>query len=92
MTTMKIQAIACGNFGGAQLGDTLAVGLAEAGIPGHVGFALFQPDGEQTDVTILIGHAMAPVSADGAMTDMSEDTTHQHESEAGHDAMATPEA
>jgi hypothetical protein len=87
-----MQAIACGNFGGAQFGDTLAVGLGEVGIPGHIGFALFQPNGEQTDVTILIGHAMAQVSAGGAMADMRGDTTHQHESEEGHDLMATPAA
>jgi hypothetical protein len=92
-----MQAVACGNVGGALLGDTLAVGLGELGIPGHVGFALFQPRGEQTDVMILIGHAMSPVSAGGTMPavagmDTSEDMTHQHESEAGHDDMATPAA
>ncbi len=90
-----MQAIACGNVGGAMLGDTLAVGLGEIGLPGHVGFALFQPDGDQTDVTILIGHAMSPVSAGGAMpatAEMTEVSTHQHESEEGHDDMATPQA
>jgi hypothetical protein len=90
-----MQAIACGNVGGALLGETLAVGLGEIGIPGHIGFALFQPDGEQTDVTILIGHAMSPVSADGdvpAMADMGEEPDHQHESEESHDDVATPHA
>ncbi len=61
-----MQGIACGNVGGAMMGDTLVVGLAEMGTPGHTGFALFHPDGDQTDVTIVIGHALAPVSASGA--------------------------
>jgi hypothetical protein len=90
-----MQAIACGNVGGAMFGDSLVVGLGEAGTPGHVGFALFQPDGEQTDVTMFLGHAMSPVSAGGTMpavTDMSGDSSHQHESEASHEDMATPEA
>jgi hypothetical protein len=90
-----MQAIACGNVGGALLGDTLAVGLGEIGIPGHVGLALFEPNGEQSDVTILIGHAMSPVSAGGAVpaiADMGEESDHQHESEASHDDMATPDA
>lgn len=90
-----MQAIACGNLGGALLGDTIAAGLGEVGIPGHVGFALLQPEGEQTDVTILIGHAMSPVSAGGAapaMAEMTGGSSHQHESEEGHDAMATPAA
>jgi hypothetical protein len=90
-----MQAIACGNVGGALIDDTLAVGLGEIGIPGHVGFALFQPSGEQTDVTILIGHAMSPVSAGGtvpAVADMGEEPVHQHESEESHDDTATPDA
>jgi hypothetical protein len=90
-----MQAIACGNVGGARLGDTLAVGLGEIGIPGHVGFAVFQPHGDQTDVTILIGHAMSPVSAGGAMpalADTGGEPDHQHESEEVHDDVATPEA
>jgi hypothetical protein len=63
----SMQGVACGNVGGAMMGDTLVVGLAEMGVPGHSGFALFRPDGDQTDVTILIGHALAPVSASGGM-------------------------
>jgi hypothetical protein len=62
---VDMQGVACGTVGGALLGDTLAVGLAEMGVPGHTGFALFRADGDQMDVTVLIGHAMAPVSASG---------------------------
>ena len=58
-----LQAVACGNIGGAMMGDTLVVGLAEMGVPGHTGFALFRPDGDQTVVTILFGHGLSPVSA-----------------------------
>ena len=47
-TDEDLQAIACGNIGGALMGDTLVVGLAEMGVPGHTGFALFRPDGDQT--------------------------------------------
>jgi hypothetical protein len=64
-----LQAVACGNLGGAMLGDTLVVGLAEMGVPGHTGMALFRPDGEQTHVTILFGHGLSPVSASGGMAD-----------------------
>jgi hypothetical protein len=64
-----LQAVACGNLGGAMLGDTLVVGLAEMGVPGHIGMALFRSDGEQTQVTILFGHGLSPVSASGGMAD-----------------------
>lgn len=72
-----MDAIACGNVGGAMTGDELIVGLAEARIPGHLGFALLTPDGDQTDVTLILGHAMAPVSAGGAVDD------HGHDEESG---------
>jgi hypothetical protein len=65
-----LQAVACGNVGGALMDDTLVVGLAEMGVPGHTGFALFRPDGDQTVVTILFGHGLSPVSASGGMDDM----------------------
>jgi hypothetical protein len=48
------------------MGDTL-VGLAEMGLPGHTGFALFRPDGDQTVVTILFGHGLTPLSASQGM-------------------------
>lgn len=64
-----MDAIACGNIGGAMLGDELVVGLGEARIPGHLGFAIFTPDGDRTDVSVILGHAMAPVSAGGAVDD-----------------------
>jgi hypothetical protein len=65
----NLQAVACGNIGGAMMADTLVVGLAEMGIPGHTGMALFRPDGDQTSVTILFGHGLSPVSASGGMDD-----------------------
>ena len=64
-----LQAVACGTIGGAMLDGTLVVGLAEMGVPGHTGFALFRRDGDQTRVTILFGHGLSPVSASGGMAD-----------------------
>jgi hypothetical protein len=92
-----MDAIACGNVGGALNGETLVSGLAEAGVPGHIGFALFRPEGDQTNVLVIIGHGLAPVSASGAQEageghdaegDMAHD--HQGDEEDGH-AAATPE-
>ncbi|MEZ4562680.1 MAG: hypothetical protein R2853_08080 [Thermomicrobiales bacterium] len=91
-----MEAIACGNVGGALSGDELIVGLGEARIPGHLGFALFTPDGDQTDVLVILGHAMAPVSASSGAanhedehdeTDAHEDSEPNHDEEAPH---ATP--
>jgi len=65
----NLQAVACGTIGGAMLGDTLVVGLAEMGVPGHTGMVLFRPDGDQMSVTILLGHGLSPVSALGGMVD-----------------------
>jgi len=65
----NLRAVACGNVGGALMDDTLVVGLAEMGVPGHTGFALFRPDGDQTVVTILFGHGLSPVSAAGETAD-----------------------
>ena len=92
--------ISCGNIGGALMGDELIVGLAEARIPGHLGFAVFTPDGDKTDVTVILGHAMAPVSASGVADDHSHDDENQadahDDSGADHveedEAHATPEA
>ena len=92
--------ISCGNIGGALMGDELIVGLAEARIPGHLGFAVFTPDGDKTDVTVILGHAMAPVSASGVTDDHSHDDENQadahDDSGADHDeedaAHATPDA
>jgi hypothetical protein len=66
-----MQGVACGTVGGAILGDTLVVGLAEMGVPGHTGFALFRADGDHMEVTVLIGHALAPESASGSEAAMS---------------------
>src|SRR5918999_2754509 len=41
-----MDAIACGNIGGALHGDALITALAEVIVPGHIGFTLFRPDGE----------------------------------------------
>src|SRR5919112_5223064 len=58
-----MDAIACGNVGGALSGNTLVTGLAEAGVPGHIGFAFFRSEGDQTVVLVMLGHGLAPVSA-----------------------------
>jgi hypothetical protein len=64
-----MQGIACGNLGGARLGDELIVGLAELNVPGHIGVAVLRGDADKTDVTIYVGHGLAPVSAGGAAHD-----------------------
>ena len=87
-----MDAIACGNLGGALNGDTLITGLAEMGVPGHLGFAFFNPDGEQTVVSIVFGHALAPVSASGMEADHEHGDDHAPEGEDDHDAVATPSA
>ena len=93
-------AISCGNIGGAMNGDSLVTGLAELGIPGHLGFAVFTPAGEQTEVGVLLGHALAPVSASGGNSDAEHaaDDGHAHDDsddhadseEDSHDTAATP--
>ncbi|HEX5500415.1 MAG TPA: hypothetical protein VFX03_14350 [Thermomicrobiales bacterium] len=61
-----MQGIACGDLGGARLGDELIVGLAEMNIPGHIGVAVLRDQGDKTEVTIYVGHGLAPVSASAA--------------------------
>jgi hypothetical protein len=78
------QAVACGNIGGALMGDTLVVGLAEMSVPGHTGFALFRPVGDQTIVTFLFGHGLSPISASQEMAD------HDMDAMGGMSDMATP--
>ena len=73
-----MDAIACGNIGGALMEDELIVGLGEERIPGHLGFAIFTSDGDQTEVTVILGHAMAPVSASGAADDQDHDADGGH--------------
>ncbi len=91
-----MDAIACGNVGGALNGETLVTGLAEAGVPGHIGFALFRPEGNQTDVLVIFGHGLAPISASGAPAEGDHDDDgdmaqeHQADEEDDH-AAATPE-
>ncbi len=82
----NMRAISCGNLGGAMSGDTLISGLAESGIPGHLGFAIFMADGEQTKVSLILGHAMAPVSASGnANHDQSDDEDAHDDESAAHE-------
>jgi hypothetical protein len=84
-----MDAIACGNVGGAMDGDSLITGLAEAGVPGHLGFAMFVPDGERTVVSLIIGHAMAPVTASGGSAHAEgegEEHEHADEDAGGEDA------
>ena len=88
-----MDAIACGNVGGALTGETLVTGLAEAGVPGHTGFALFRPEGDQTDVLVIVGHGLAPISASGAepADGHADEDSAAHDEEDGH-AAATPAA
>jgi len=86
-----MDAIACGNVGGALSGNTLVTGLAEAGMPGHIAFALFRSEGDQTVVLVVLGHGLAPVSAAGAGAGADRAMEDDMEMEDGH-AEATPEA
>lgn len=93
-----MDAIACGNIGGLMSGETLITALAESGLPGHVGFATFAPSGDQILVMVIIGHALAPVSAssgtpqprDGMAAEAApdaaagEDADHAHADEGDH--------
>jgi hypothetical protein len=83
-----MDAIACGNVGGALSGNTLITGLAEAGVPEHIGFALFRSEGDQTVVLVVLGHGLAPVSASGAAGE--DHASGDDVAEGGH--VATPEA
>jgi len=86
-----MDAIACGNIGGALTASTLVTGLAEAGVPGHIGFVLFRSEGDQTVVLVALGHGLAPVSASGAPGEglASDDDAAHHDTEGEH--AATPE-
>ncbi len=88
-----MDAIACGNVGGALNGNRLVTGLAEVGVPGHIGFALFRSEGDQTVVLVALGHGLAPVSASGAGTDADhvDDEDVARDEEDSH-AAATPDA
>jgi hypothetical protein len=88
-----MDAIACGNVGGALNGNTLFTGLAEAGVPGHIGFALFRSEGDQIVVLVILGHGLAPLSASGGVAgdDHADEDNAAHDEEDGH-AAATPDA
>jgi hypothetical protein len=83
-----MDALACGNVGGALSGEMLVTGLAEAGVPGHIGFALFQPEGDQTTVLVILGHGLAPVSASAEVAgdDHADGDNAAHDEEDGHAA------
>jgi len=89
----EMMAITCGNIGGAMLGDTLVTALRESGAPGHLGFATFRPEGEETVVSLYLAHGLAELSAAGAGADdqaEGEDADHTHEEEDADGAEATP--
>ena len=91
-----LSAISCGNLGGAMLGDTLVTALGESGVPGHVGFAVFRPEGEGTVVSIYLAHGLSELSSAGTGADEhAEDEAGDHAHEEGDehdDAAATPAA
>jgi hypothetical protein len=88
----EMTAITCGNVGGAMLGETLVTALEESGLPGHVGLALFRPEGEGTVVSLYLAHGLAGLTAASAGTDdQAEGQDHAHE-EDDHGAAATPTA
>ena len=88
-----MDALACGNVGGALSGNSLVTGLGEAGVPGHIGFALFRSEGDQTAVLVVLGHGLAPVSASGEVAgdDHADEENAAHDEEDGL-AAATPDA
>jgi hypothetical protein len=90
-----LSAISCGNLGGAMLGGTLVTALGESGVPGHVGFAVFRPEGEGIAVSIYLAHGVSELSAAGTGADehaKDEAGDHAHEEGDEHDAAATPAA
>jgi hypothetical protein len=89
-----MDAIACGNVGGARTGEMLVTGLAEAGVPGHIGFALFRSKGDQTAVSVILGHGLAPISASGvdAGENLADEDAAAHEDEEDGHVEATPDA
>jgi hypothetical protein len=85
--------VACGNIGGAMVGDTLITGLGEMGSPGHSGFAIFTPQGDKTNVELIIGHGlggMASMSGISGMSGMSGMNMSGQENSNGMGNMATP--
>ena len=90
----EMTAITCGNVGGVMLEDTLVTALRESGVPGHVGFALFRPEDEETVVSLYLAHGLAELSAAsaGADTQVAGEDDHAHDEEGDHGAAATPTA
>jgi hypothetical protein len=90
----EMTAITCGNVGGAMLGETLVTALSESGVPGHVGVAIFRPEGEGTTVSLYLAHGLAGLTAASAeMDDQAQgEDDHTHEGEDDHGAAATPTA
>ena len=90
-----LSAISCGNLGGAMLGNTLVTALGESGVPGHVGFAVFRPEGDGTVVSIYLAHGVSELSAAGTGADeyaKDEAGDQAHEEGDEHEAAATPTA
>jgi hypothetical protein len=90
----RMDAIACGNVGGAMSGDALITGLGEMGVAGHIGFALFQPEGDRLAVSVILGHALAPVSASGSSAQLQHgdgEAADEDEEDHDHDTVATPQ-
>jgi hypothetical protein len=77
----EMTGIACGNLGGAMVGDVLVTALAEIGVPGHSGFAIFTPDADKTQVEVIIGHGLATVSGAGTEANHHDEATPGHDEE-----------
>ena len=90
----EMAAITCGNVGGAMLGETLVTALGESGVPGHVGFAVFRPEGGGTIVSLYLAHGLAELAATSTGTDdqVQGEANHTHEGEDDDGAAATPTA
>jgi hypothetical protein len=86
----EMTAITCGNVGGVMLDHTLVTALAESGVPGHLGFALFRPEGEGTVVSLYLAHGLAELSAASSGADTQAEDDHTYEDKDDHSAAATP--
>src|SRR5215217_4882876 len=82
----EMTAITCGNVGGVMLDHTLVTALAESGVPGHLGFALFRPEGEGTVVSLYLAHGLAELSAASSGADTQAEDDHAYEDKDDHSA------
>ena len=60
--------IACGDIGGAMMGDSLVIGLAELNDSGAFGIALLEDSGDQTRVSIYLTQTGASAETGAATT------------------------